>query len=86
MLSLPKKHRSSQKEVLSLKDVSRERLRPLALQLLIVSIRFIFLPVLLIIKLQADIEKLSKTATTDVDFEKMKGGFLLNPRLQMYGL
>lgn len=39
---------------------------------------FFFPPVLLIIQLQADIEKLSKTAKHDVDFEKIKGGFLLN--------
>lgn len=51
-----------------------------------VNIPFIFLPVLLIIKLQADIEKLSKTAKRDADFEIIKGGSLLNPRLQMYRL
>lgn len=38
----------------------------------------ISLPVLLIIQLQAEIEKLSKTAKHDIDFEKIKGGFKLN--------
>lgn len=38
----------------------------------------LFLPVLLIIQMQADIEKLSKTAEHDVDFKKIKGGFPLH--------
>lgn len=38
----------------------------------------LLLPVLQIILLQAEIDELSKTAKLDMDFEKIKGGFLLN--------
>lgn len=43
------------------------------------AVCLLFLPVLMIIKVQADIEKLSKTAKTDGDFKKIKGGFRSDP-------
>lgn len=39
----------------------------------------LFLPVLMIIRMQAEIEKYSQTAKEDMDFKKIKGGFRLNP-------
>lgn len=77
--SLPTKRRSSAKEALSLKDVRRVKRQICAASSADGEHCLLFLPVLMIIRLQADIEKLSQTAKSDLDFKKMKGGLWLNP-------
>lgn len=77
--SLPTKRRSSPKEALSPKDVRRVQRQIWEVASAHGEHSLLFLPVLMIIRLQAEIEKYSQTAKEDMDFKKIKGGFRLNP-------
>lgn len=78
--SLPTKRRNSEKKALSPKYVRRVKRQVCEVASADGEHCLLFLPVLIIIRLQAQIEKISQTAKDDVDFKKIKGGF--EPRLK----